>query len=106
MTDDLPFRPFADDAAVRRVGEGLLACTLPRSEWTHEAHLAACLYLLAARPDIDVDIGIAAIIATYNAAVGGPNDDMQGITTRSPMCRSPASALFWRRHQPAPCRTA
>ena len=36
-------RLFADCAAVRRVGEGLLARSLPRAEWTHEAHLASCL---------------------------------------------------------------
>ena len=35
-------RLFADDAAIRRIGEGLLARTLTRPEWTHEAHLAAC----------------------------------------------------------------
>lgn len=75
---DLPFRPFADDASVRHVGEGLLDRTLPRAEWTHEAHLAACLYLLSERPDIDVDADIATIIATYNVAAGGVNDDMQG----------------------------
>ncbi len=75
---DLPFRPFVDDAAVARVGEGLLARTLPRPEWTHEAHLAACLYLLTERPDIDVDADIGGIIAAYNASVGGVNDDHNG----------------------------
>ena len=34
-------RLFSDDSTIRRVGEGLLARTLPRAEWTHEAHLAA-----------------------------------------------------------------
>ncbi|MGK6319778.1 hypothetical protein [Sphingomonas sp. DT-204] len=75
---ELPFRPFADDAAVRHVGEGLLACTLPRAEWTHEAHLAACLWLLTERPDIDVDAEIAGIISRYNESVGGVNDDGEG----------------------------
>ena len=75
---NLPFRPFADDATVARVGEGLLARTLPRPEWTHEAHLAACLYLLTERPDIDVDAEIAGIISGYNASLGGVNDDTQG----------------------------
>lgn len=40
MTDH-PFRNFESAAAVRHVGEGLLARTLPKAEWTHEAHLAA-----------------------------------------------------------------
>lgn len=73
-----PIRFFADDAAVRHVGEGLLACTLPRAEWTHEAHLAATVWLLAERPDIDLDTEIGGIISRYNASVGGVNDDHSG----------------------------
>jgi hypothetical protein len=75
---DLPFRPFADDAAIRHVGEGLLARTLPREEWTHEAHLAATLWLVRDRPDVDVDAEIAMIISRYNESVGGVNDATQG----------------------------
>lgn len=75
---DLRNRPFTDDAQIRRIGEGLLARTLPRADWTHEAHLAATLWLLRDRPDIDVDAAIAGIIAGYNQSLGGVNDDMQG----------------------------
>lgn len=73
-----PIRFFADDAAVRHVGEGLLARTLPRAEWTHEAHLAATVWLLLERPEIDLDAEIAGIISQYNASVGGVNDDHNG----------------------------
>jgi hypothetical protein len=75
---DLPYRPFADDAAIRRIGEGLLARTLPRADWTHEAHLAATLWLIRDRPDVDVDARIAEIISRYNKSVGGVNDDHNG----------------------------
>ena len=75
---DLPYRPFADDAAIRRIGEGLLTRTLPRAEWTHEAHLAATLWLVRDRADVDVDALIATIISGYNESVGGVNDDTQG----------------------------
>lgn len=77
MTDH-EIRFFADDAAVRHVGEGLLARTLPKPEWTHEAHLAACLWLLTERPDIDAERDLPAIISAYNEAVGGANDATQG----------------------------
>ena len=77
MTDH-PIRFFADDAAVRHVGEGLLARTLPKAEWTHEAHLAACLWLVSERPDIDVERQLPAIISAYNESVGGVNDATQG----------------------------
>ena len=81
MTDHAthhPIRLFADDAAVRRVGTGLLDCTLPRAEWTHEAHIAACCWLLTERPDIDAPRDLPDIIRRYNASVGGVNDDTQG----------------------------
>ena len=71
-------RPFADDAAVRRVGEGLLARTLPRPEWTHEAHLAACLWLVTERPDIEPESDLPGIIRAYNISAGAVNDDTQG----------------------------
>lgn len=77
MTDFSP-RLFASDAEVRHLGEGLLACSLAREEWTHEAHLAACLYLLAERPEVDVDAEIAGIISRFNESVGGVNDDQGG----------------------------
>lgn len=71
-------RLFADDAAVRRVGTGLLDRKLPREDWTHEAHLAACLWLLRERPDIDLPAALPAIIAAYNEALGGRNSDTEG----------------------------
>ncbi len=43
MTETREPRLFSDDARVRHVGEGLIGRTLSRPEWTHEAHLAACL---------------------------------------------------------------
>ncbi len=77
MTDH-SIRFFANDAAIRHVGEGLLARTLPRGEWTHEAHLASCLWLLVERPDIDPERDLRAIISSYNESVGGVNDETQG----------------------------
>lgn len=71
-------RLFADDAAIVRVGERLLDRTLPKGEWTHEAHLAACVWLLLRRPDVLPERDLPAIISGYNEAVGGVNDDTQG----------------------------
>lgn len=77
MTDFSP-RLFTSDAAIVRLGEGLLACSLAKEDWTHEAHLAACLYLLTQRPDVNVDAEIAGIISRFNESVGGVNDDENG----------------------------
>lgn len=70
--------PFTTDAAIRRIGEGLLACTLPRADWTHAAHLAATLWLVVERPGIDLDHELPDIIRRYKVSVGGVNDDIQG----------------------------
>lgn len=77
MTEYRP-RLFKSDAEIEHLGEGLLARTLPRDEWTHEAHLAATTYLLARRPDVDIDKELPGIIRRYNESVGGVNDDTQG----------------------------
>ena len=75
---EFPARHFAADADIIHIGEGLLACTLPREEWTHEAHLAATIYLLTRRPDIDLDVELPGIIRRYNESVGGVNSDTEG----------------------------
>ena len=55
MTDYAP-RLFTSDAEIAHLGEGLIARTLAKPEWTHEAHLGATTYLLLKRPDIHIDI--------------------------------------------------
>jgi hypothetical protein len=77
MTEFHP-RLFHSDAEVARIGEGLVERTLPRAEWTHEAHVAATTYLLLRRPDIDVDQELPGIIRRYNESVGGVNSDSEG----------------------------
>jgi hypothetical protein len=77
MTEFAP-RLFHSDADIEHLGEGLLARTLPREEWTHEAHLAATTYLLLKRPDIDLDKELPGIIRRYNESVGGVNSDTEG----------------------------
>ena len=74
------FRPrfFTSDAEIEHLGEGLLARSLPREEWTHEAHLAATTYLLTHRSDVDLDTELRDIIRRYNESVGGVNSDTEG----------------------------
>lgn len=77
MTDFTP-RLFHSNGEIVHLGEGLLACTLERPEWTHEAHLAATTYLLLKRPEIDLDAELAGIIRRFNASLGGVNSDSEG----------------------------
>ncbi len=78
MTDTHEPRLFADDSAVRHIGEGLLARTLTREEWTHEAHLAATAWLILERLGILPERDLPAIIRRFNESVGGVNSDTEG----------------------------
>ena len=60
------------------VGEGLLDSTLPKAQWTHEAHCAACIYLMVKRPEINLRKELPAIIRAYNDATDTPNTDTGG----------------------------
>ncbi|WP_309601625.1 hypothetical protein [Sphingomonas sp.] len=77
MTDYV-VRHFADEEAIAHVGEGFLARTLLKTEWTHEAHLATTIYLTLRYPEIDLDAALPDMIRAYNESVGGVNDDTQG----------------------------
>ncbi|HEY0314563.1 MAG TPA: hypothetical protein VGC56_18970 [Allosphingosinicella sp.] len=76
MTDEP--RLFTSDAAIRSLGERMLACTLAKAEWTHEAHLATTLWLVVERPDIVPERDLPHLIRRYNESVGGVNSDTEG----------------------------
>jgi hypothetical protein len=100
MTEYEP-RLFADDNAVRRIGEGLIACTLTRPDWTREAHLAACLYVIEQRPDIVPERDLPDIIRRFNESVGGVNSDTEGYHETITQCFVRAVRLFLARTDPA-----
>ena len=77
MTEYRP-RFFTSDAEIEHLGEHFLARTLPKAEWTHEAHLATTTWLLLRRSDIDVDQELPGLIRRYNESVGGVNSDNEG----------------------------
>ncbi|MBX3562016.1 MAG: hypothetical protein KF780_09420 [Sphingomonas sp.] len=105
MSDHEP-RLFASDDAIRRLGAAMLACTLPKTEWTHEAHLATCAWLILERPDIVPERDLPHLIRRYNESVGGVNDAAQGyhetitqafvIAVRTFLARSGESGLAHR----------
>jgi hypothetical protein len=75
---DFEVRLFENDASIVQIGEGLLARTLPREDWTHEAHLGACTWIVRDRLDIIPERKMREIISGFNESVGGVNDDTQG----------------------------
>ena len=71
-------RLWPDDEAIRRVGEGFLARTLPKAEWTHEAHISTTCWLILERVDIHPERDLPDLIRRYNESVGGVNSDSEG----------------------------
>ena len=65
------------DADIRRIGAGLVDLSLPKAEWTHAAHFAAALWLLA-NPAYDAARDMPELIRAYNLATGGVNSDTEG----------------------------
>jgi hypothetical protein len=56
---------------------GFTNCTLPKEEWTHEAHLVSGLYMLAHYGPKALD-EMRLRIRRYNESVGGQNTDVSG----------------------------
>lgn len=73
-----PVRLYKDDQSIEKLTERLLARTLPKSEWTHEAHFAATTCLILKYPQFDLKSKLPRIIASYNIAIGGENTDFAG----------------------------
>ncbi|MFN3214299.1 MAG: hypothetical protein ACE37M_14440 [Henriciella sp.] len=74
------------DAEIEKLTARFMDRTLPKSEWTHRAHFAAALHLLAAE-DLDARSKMPEMIRAYNEATGVANTDTEGyhetITTAS-----------------------
>ena len=70
--------PFASEAEILHIGEGLFARSLPKAEWTHAAHFAAALWLMRYRPDLDAARTMPGLIRSYNESVGGVNNETSG----------------------------
>ena len=101
MTYEHEPRLFADDAEIRHIGEGLLACALRREEWTHEAHLGACCWLVLERPDIAPERDLPNLIRRFNESVGGVNSDSEGYHETITQCFIRAVRVFLARADPA-----
>lgn len=94
-------RNFTSSSAVRLLGERLIASCLPREEWTHEAHVAACLWLIAERPDLDADADLPGIIRRHNDSIGTPNTDTSGFHATITHCYVAGVRSFLHRTEPS-----
>lgn len=70
--------PFTSDAEIIAIGEGVVARTLPKPAWTHAAHFAAAVWLIAGQSDLVAERDMPGLIRGYNTATGVPNTDREG----------------------------
>jgi hypothetical protein len=70
--------PFTCDAEIVAIGEGIVACTLPKPAWTHAAHFAAAVWLVAGRSELVAERDMPGLIRAYNSATGVANTDSEG----------------------------
>lgn len=68
----------SEDLEIDRIARGMIACTLPKPEWTHRAHFAAALWLLAHADVMAKEGGMAPLIRRYNEATGVANFESSG----------------------------
>ncbi len=66
------------DAEIERLATRFCACTLPKAEWTHAAHVAMAIWLILRRPDLLPERDMPDMIRRYNISVGGVNSDSAG----------------------------
>jgi hypothetical protein len=73
-----PFSPFTSDDEIAAIGQGVLDLSLPKARWTHAAHFAVALWIMACRRDLDAARAMPGFIRAYNEATGVANTDTEG----------------------------
>lgn len=86
--------PFTSDDEIAAIARGLIDRTLPKSSWTHAAHFATALWLLAHRPEIDCSRELPGFIRAYNETTGVRNTDTSGYHETITMASLRASRAF------------
>ena len=94
--------PFTTDDELAAIAHGVMDLSLPKPRWTHRAHFAAALWLLARRPDIDPPRVMPGLIRAYNESTGVANTDTTGYheTITQASLRAAASFLAAHREEP------
>ena len=100
---------LSDDDAIERLASKVIDRSLPKAEWTHEAHFATALWLLRNRPDLATAVEIREIITRYNEATNTANTDSGGYHHTITLASMRAAAEHLRAELPrraASCRAS
>src|SRR5260370_13277454 len=84
-----PFIAFASDEEIAAIGRGVLDLSLPKPRWTHAAHFATALWLIACRQDLDASRDMPGFIRAYNEATAVANTDLKGFQQTIPKASLP-----------------
>ena len=89
---------YLSEDAVTRIARGMIERSLPKAEWTHAAHFAACLWLLRDRSATRVVADMPGLIRAYNEATGVENTDTAGYHHTITLASIGAAAEFLGRY--------
>ncbi len=102
MEPDMHFRPFTSDDEVALISCRLVDRTLPKPDWTHAAHFAAALWLLAKWPTEQVLRELPTAIRAYNLATGVANTRSSGYHETITLASIRAARAHLRQHPDNP----
>jgi hypothetical protein len=91
---------LSSDSDIEALALAMVACTLPKAEWTHEGHFAAALWLLRHRPDLATPDAMRGLIMRYNDATNTPNTDSSGYHHSITVASLRAAAHHLAKHAP------
>lgn len=69
---------LSNDSEIEHLALRFIERSLPKAEWTHEAHWAAALWLARHRPELTGADAMRRLIMGYNEATGTTNSDSSG----------------------------
>ncbi|HTW36659.1 MAG TPA: hypothetical protein VMD53_18725 [Rhizomicrobium sp.] len=93
---------FTADDDLAAIARGVMDLSLPKPRWTHRAHFAAALWLIARRPDIDAAKVMPGLIRAYNEATGVANTDTGGYHETITLASLRAASSFLETHRDKP----
>lgn len=85
---------FSSDEELRGIAEAMMDRTLPKPAWTHAAHVAAAVWIVARCPELVPERDMPVLIRAYNEATGVPNSDTRGYHETITLASLRATAAF------------
>lgn len=94
----LAYPELTSEDALRRIGERFCAGTISSDDWTHQAHIAAAVYLIALRPEIAPELEMPRLIRELNVVHGTENTPSGGYHHTITLAFLAALRAFMREH--------